>query len=196
MAQDSKSDGVHEMMKDEDVKRSPLYIELSENFAFAETRLKNLQKELESVKNRWAVTKGDLQVANKTMKDLEEKYEIRLKELSGESDDTANTSQASHKEQAKLIMELEHKLKHALDNVMQSETIRSSLSDAHSMNDVLQRQVSELKRTNEELKTGNPNLPLDSNEKVQKMKREFDQLKYKMEVSTENKYATRKMFRN
>ena len=50
-------------------------------------------------------------------------------------------------------MQLEHKLKHALDSVRQVEFMRSALIDATSMKEMLQRQVDELKAKNKEMET-------------------------------------------
>merc|ERR1712127_86303 len=90
---------------------------------------KALKKDLNSVKERWAVTKGDLEHARKTVNDLTEKHSRRLREIAGGASITdglsapehpsLNASGRSHLDDAKTIIALEHKLKHALDNVRQ-----------------------------------------------------------------------------
>ncbi len=135
---------------------SPLYIEIGSKLTSAERELKDLKKELEAVNQRWAQCKGDLDLSNKTIEDLKEKHNRRFIELTrgkDENDDATNggVGNKGHIDQAKLVIELEHKLKHALDNVRQSESIRMSLTDAHAMNSMLQHQIGGIKVKCEEL---------------------------------------------
>jgi chromosome segregation ATPase len=187
MAQNKDSEA-NNGIDEKDIKISPIFIDLQQKQSSTESQVRNLEKELQSVKERWALSKGDILTANKTIRSLEEKHQKRLKELSGGEGPQA--SKKGYLNQAKLVMELEHKLKHALDNVRQSESIRVSLADAHCMNDTLQRQIVELKGTNEDLKSeqnggegGDPQDPGISKEKLQKMKKDISELKYKCEVS-------------
>lgn len=202
VAQDKRDGGLQE----KDILVSPLFVEISHKLTSAEKVVKRFQAELQAVNDRWASSKGDLQLAQKTINNLEKKHSARLRELSGEREDglTGETiiGDKTHIEQAKLVMELEHKLKHALDTVRQSESIRVSLVDAHSMNEILQRQIGELKANNEELAAAIKQEKSDlldesskdgvqSRDKLYRMKKELSaalenktELKYKCEVSS------------
>ena len=191
MAQNKDSEA-NNGMDEKDIKTSPIFIDLHQKQSSTESQVKNLEKELQSVKERWALSKGDILTANKTIRSLEEKHQKHLRELSGggEGQLGQEASKKGYLNQAKLVMELEHKLKHALDNVRQSESVRVSLADAHCMNDTLQRQIGELKGVNEELKAehngedgGVPQDPGISKERLYKMKKDISELKYKCEVS-------------
>lgn len=176
-------------VQDEEIRSSQIFIELSQQLSATERKVEKLTKELSSVMERWALTKGDLESCQNTIKDLEEKHSKRLKELTG-GDDESNTGNNTHLDQAKLVMELEHKLKHALDNVRQSETVKISLAESQSMNEILQRRIAELKAQNEQLEAENKNEggpdPQDagaSKDKLHRLKRDYSELKHKYEVS-------------
>jgi len=171
---------------EKDIRSSALYIEISQKLSATERKVESLTKELSSVMERWAVTKGDLESYQNTIKDLEEKHSKRLKELMG--DDEEQPGNKTHLDQAKLVMELEHKLKHALDNVRQSESIKISLADSQAMNETLQRRIGELKTLNDQLEAevriegnGDPQDPGHSKDKLSRMKREYSELKHKYE---------------
>ncbi len=191
-------------LKEEDVKSSSLYVETSSKLVVAEKEKEKLQDDLNSVNERWARTKGDLEQYRKTIEDIEEKHRRRLKELSGEMEDgpdgEAMKEELNHAKRAVL---LEHKLKHALDNVRQAENMKSSLIDAITMKESLLRQINELKTRNEELENSqesyrNNLLESDStsdpdnaaSDKIQRLKKELgtalqsnDQAKRNLEVS-------------
>jgi len=109
------------------------------------------------------VTKGNLELARKNVNDLTEKHYRRLRELAGEPDADVvdelydNTSaiitngDKQHIQNAKRFTELEHKLKHALDNVRQADTIRTSLAESNLMNEELQKKLDELRAKNSSL---------------------------------------------
>ena len=52
-------------------------------------------------------------------------------------------------EHANIVAQPEHTLKHALDSIRQAEALTSSLIDATTMKEALQRKINELKNTNE-----------------------------------------------
>lgn len=182
-------------VKEEDVQSSPLFIETLSKLEAAERDSEKMLDEFQSVMERWAVTKGDLEQSRKTIEDLEDKHKRRLKEITGEDEDGGNAEDIDN---AKRLMQLEHKLKHALDTVRQAEALKSSLTDATKMNETLQRQISELKASNEQLEAAKQEsydellTSQDENmskEKIQKMKKEFsalmetkDQAKKNLEV--------------
>ncbi len=178
-------------VKEDDVLSSPIYIETVSKLEVAERENEKLQSDLQSVMERWAVTKGDLELSRQTVDDLEEKHKRRLKELSGEEEDEA--TKAADMETAKRVVQLEHKLKHALDSVRQAETMKSSLIDATKMMETLQRQVNELKEANEQLEAAQEEINADllassdeSDEKVQRLKKEFNALMQSKENAKRN----------
>ena len=168
-----------ESVKEDDIKSSPLFIETSNKLAVIERENEKLKAELQSAMERWAVTKGDLIQSRKTVDDLEEKHKRRLKELTGETEGSNNTEEM---ELEKRVVQLEHKLKHALDSVRQAEALKSSLIDATAMKETLQRQISELKATNHQLEAYRDEFNQElltsrdeniSKEKVERMKKEL-----------------------
>ena len=142
------------------IKASDLFIQLSSKLDTAEKETTKLKKDLQSVKERWAITKGDLGVANKTIKELQEKHQKRLKELSIGNGMSSDASPDSYKEgvgihvdEAKERIKLEHKLKQAIENVRQKENVRTSLNEANRLNEALQAKVDELKTKNSQLQS-------------------------------------------
>jgi hypothetical protein len=175
-------------IKDDDVQNSALFIEVSSKLKVMERENKELKDELQSMKLRWAVTKGDLKLSRKTIDDLEEKHKRRLKELSGESTEGSNeTEMRQEMEHAKKVVQLEHKLKHALDSVRQAEAMKTSLSDAATMKDLLQGQIDDLKAKNQglealrEVNSGALSASPDTSPK--KMSEKLSRLKMELEVS-------------
>ena len=203
-------------IKEDDIKSSSIYVETSSKLAVSEKEKRKLENDLNSVQERWACTKGDLEQYRKTIDDLEEKHKRRLKELSGEAAAVAVTSgedggadgAATNEElnHAKRAVLLEHKLKHALDNVRQAENMKSSLIDAITMKESLLRQINDLKARNAELEssqevyrnellTSDSSTPADTddatNDKIKRLKKELgsalqskDQAKRNLEVSS------------
>lgn len=169
------------VVKEEDVKLSPLFIETLSQLEASHRDYEKLQYDMQSVMERWAATKGDLELSRNAINDLEEKYKRRIKELSGQGDEEG-TSNEEEIDNAKTVVQLEHKLKHALDNVRQATAMKSSLVDAAKMKDTLQRQIDELKEMNEQLEAThdetNEELLSTSDEemdkeKIQKLKNEL-----------------------
>lgn len=169
------------VVKEEDVKLSPLFIETLSQLEASHRDYEKLQYDMQSVMERWAATKGDLELSHKAINDLEEKYKRRIKELSGQEDEEG-ASNEEEIDNAKKVVQLEHKLKHALDNVRQATAMKSSLVDAAKMKDTLQRQIDELKEMNEQLEAThdetNEELLSTSDEemdkeKIQKLKNEL-----------------------
>jgi putative protein kinase ArgK-like GTPase of G3E family len=180
-----------------DVTSSPQFVELSSKLAAAGKEIENFKIDLKSVQDRWAITKGDLELARKSVSELEMKHRRRLRELLGVSgDDTGGEEEGeevpieqAYFDQAKTVMELEHKLKHALDNVRQAESIRKMLGDAHALNEMLKREIRELKTRNEELsasKTNDDVLSFDTND-VDMNDKESRRLRKELEVAISSK---------
>ena len=147
---------------DEDVKRSSLYTDTATKLVTAERQLEELRKGLDRVMEKYATAKGDAELATKTLEEHMTTFKKRWAELSGAEkeagdfddlyDDADNsgssgngTSLVDSVAKAKRIVELEHKLKQALENVRQADSVRVSLTEAQSMNDTLRQQLEEFK---------------------------------------------------
>lgn len=135
-----------------EVKQSTLYIETAAKLASTEKVVEHLRTKIEETKQKWAQARGDADLALKSLRELEETSSRRLIELSGmdslETGSDLNLSAAALSEsvsQAQLIVQLEHKLKQALENVRQAEFVRQSLTEALSMNESLQLKLDDLK---------------------------------------------------
>lgn len=148
------------------VKRSETYIEAALKLTTAKRKVSELSVELEEVRGHWATCKGECDLANKMMKELNEKHAKRWNSLTEETHDDENGEDASHTSDAfegmfedeitssattksskhfEKVVGLEHKLQQALEGVRQVEALRVALTEASKMNDCLQSQVSEWK---------------------------------------------------
>jgi E3 ubiquitin-protein ligase BRE1 len=114
---------------------------------------------------KWAEVKGDLDLAKKTLEDLEEKHDRRWTELVSqflESNSTHASVSTSLREDGansngnsadiftttKKIAELESKLQQALEAVSRMDTLRTTLADAYKMNEQLQSKLEDLRAKN------------------------------------------------
>lgn len=108
-------------------------------------------------------------MAVKSLRDLQHKENRRWEELAKNAPDQSDISDdvdlpisVKPSEQAQKIIELEHKLKQALENVRQADTVRQNLKEALSMNASLQTKLEEIKTKYAALQAGrgnNPNNP-------------------------------------
>ena len=138
---------------DEDsVLKSPAYIDLSTKLRTAERRVQELEAKYEKTRQRWAVTKGDLDLAKKTIEDMEGKHERRWNELLSQFSDSDSPPEANSSTDifgsAKKIAELESKLQQSVEAVNRMETLKANLSDSHKMNEALQSKLDDLKAKN------------------------------------------------
>jgi len=149
--------GNADSVDDDSIKSSKLFIEASTRLEVTQRDNKDLKNQLESVMERWKVTKSDLELFRNKIDELSETHCQRMKELSGESIDGIDNEDGDHQEYAQSvkIVQLEHKLKHALDSVRQAEKMKSSLMDTSAMNETLQRQLNELMTKNTQLAVSN-----------------------------------------
>ncbi len=187
-------------LDEEDIKASSLFIETMSKLSTVEEENHKLQDKLKSVNERWACTKGNLEQSQKAIADLEVKHKRRLKELTGAMEEGPDSVAMSEElDNAKRAVLLEHKLKHALDNVRQAEAMKSSLTDAITMKDSLLRQINELKSRNEELEasqesyrndllksdSGSDGDPATSN-KIQRLRKELGTALHSKEQARRN----------
>lgn len=145
---------------DEDVKRSSLYTEAATKLVTCERQLAELRARMERVMEKYATAKGDAELATKTLEEHVANFKKKWAELTGAEKEDGDYDDlygdAEHSKgnenslldstaQAKRIVELEHKLKQALENVRQADLSRVSLSEAQSMNNTLLQQLEEFK---------------------------------------------------
>jgi len=167
-----KADTHSEPISVDDVKRSDLFTETATNLAKVEAQCAQLQKAFDDVNQRWAKAKGDLDLAQKAIKEMEESHVKRLEEISttgiaadkggdaAAAADAADTSdgnfnrdsaEKAYISDAKKIAELEHKLAQALENVRQAETVRESLAEANRINETISAKLDEYQAKNSAL---------------------------------------------
>ena len=166
----AKADTHAEPISVDDVRRSDLFAETAANLAKVEAHCAQLQKAFDDVNERWAKAKGDLDLAQKTIKEMEESHVKRLEEISttgiiaekedGDAAATTDSSEAqfdgdstekSYISDAQKIAELEHKLAQALENVRQAETVRESLAEANRINETISAKLDEYQAKNSAL---------------------------------------------
>lgn len=114
---------------------------------------------------KWSAAKGDLDLAKKTLVEMEEKHSRRWAELveqfsesdrnrapngKGESstNDAAIQEGANPFSNARRTAELELHLRQALEGNKRTEKLRESLDQAHKMNEQLQAKFEEMKAKN------------------------------------------------
>jgi E3 ubiquitin-protein ligase BRE1 len=157
---------------EDDVKRSSLYTETATKLVTAERQLAELKTRMNNILEKYATAKADTELATKCLEDHMEKFKKRWAELTGtdeddlgelyDDDEQNNDSDDKDKDapltdsvaQAKRIVELEHKLKQALESVRQADTVRVSLREAQLMNETLQQKLEEFKTKNAALMAG------------------------------------------
>lgn len=156
-------------ISDEDIKRSPLYTETATRLTTAERQLAELKSRMTIILKKYATQKGDAELATKSLEEHLEKFKKRWEELTGseaneigdlygddDQDETMGDSDqppqpallTDSRAQAKRIVELEHKLKQALENVRQADAVRLSLTEAQRMNETLRKKIDEMKVKN------------------------------------------------
>lgn len=155
-------------ISEDDVKRSSLYTETATKLVTAERQLEELRIRMGNIMEKYATAKGDAELATKCVEDHMEKFKKRWAELTGSEDDDFGAlyddenNVSDEKEallsdtvaQAKRIVDLEHKLIQALENVRQADAVRVSLTEAQLMNETLQQKLEEFKAKNAALMAG------------------------------------------
>ncbi len=150
---------------DDAIRRSPLFTGIMNRLGESERRVKVLETAHDNIMRKLSAVKGDLELAKKTMADMEEKHGRRWIELISQfSKCDSATAAASLKEgatksdgngcsadlfsTAKKIIEMESKLQQAMEALSRVETLRTSLADAYKMNEQLQSKLEDLRTKN------------------------------------------------
>eukprot|EP00585_Thalassiosira_rotula_P001820 CAMPEP_0196136302 /NCGR_PEP_ID=MMETSP0910-20130528/4652_1 /TAXON_ID=49265 /ORGANISM="Thalassiosira rotula, Strain GSO102" /LENGTH=1010 /DNA_ID=CAMNT_0041396567 /DNA_START=337 /DNA_END=3366 /DNA_ORIENTATION=- len=154
-----KDDG-SENPGDEAIRKSPLFIDVMTKLGASERKVKELESAHEKIMEKWSAVRGDLELAKKTLIDMEEKHGRRWRELVSQFADSDST--AALKEDslivkngntdvfnnAKKTAELESKLQQTMEAVSRMETLRATLADAYKMNEQLQSKLEDLRTKN------------------------------------------------
>lgn len=141
---------------DEVIRKTPQFIDIMAKLRASERLTAEHKKETEKIRENWAAAKGDLDLAKKTLADMERKHERRWAELISQYSQTESAAigDASNSDgkdlftNAKKTADLEIKLQQALESVSRMETIRATLNDALKMNEQLQSKLEDLKTKN------------------------------------------------
>lgn len=213
-------------ISEQDVRSSSLYTDTATRLVTSERQLKELQARMEKVMEKYATAKGDAELATKSLDEHIANFKKRWAELAGvgnkdgeDFDDLYDDAQNNSKKkengaslldsaaQAKRIVELEHKLQQALENVRQADLVRVSLTEAQSMNDTLLQQLEEIKgkyasvmagrtsnrsatETTPSSKEKSPNAPVSA-EKAEKLYKDNRKLKKELEATIQSKQSAK-----
>lgn len=153
----AKSPTEHSVSED-DIKRSELYTNTWTRMTTVERQLSETRAKLSKAKESWAAARGDAEHATKSLEEHLLKQKKRWAELTdtpetenGDADDEDVVVKPEMLRQAEVIVELEHKLKQALENVRRSEVVRVSLEETTQMNNAFQGRLDDLKAKNNAL---------------------------------------------
>lgn len=154
-------DGKNDSPADEAIRKSPLFIDAMTKLGSSERRAKELETSHGKIMEKWASVKGDLELAKKTLADMEEKHGRRWTELISQFSecDSSNAAQESSGANnngssagmfstTKKTAVLESKLQQAMEAVSRMETLRATLADAYKMNEQLQSKLEDLRTKN------------------------------------------------
>mmetsp|Transcript_35598 Transcript_35598/g.81380 ORF Transcript_35598/g.81380 Transcript_35598/m.81380 type:complete len:973 (-) Transcript_35598:68-2986(-) len=152
-------------LREESIRKSPLFVETLSRLNEAERKSQELESQTSKIMAKWSAAKGDLDLAKKTLVEMEEKHSRRWAELveqfsesdrnrapngKGESstNDAAIQEGANPFSNARRTAELELHLRQALEGNKRTEKLRESLDQAHKMNEQLQAKFEEMKAKN------------------------------------------------
>lgn len=151
----------NDIPSDEAIRKSSLFIEALSKVATSEIRVKEVEYSKEHIMEKWASVKGDLDLAKRTLEELDEKHGRRWTELvsqfsdaklnhSGSAVDAAANGNGSSDvfSTARRTAELECKLQQALESVSRMETLRTTLAESYKMNEQLHSKLEDLRTKN------------------------------------------------
>lgn len=142
-------------ISDEDARKVEMYQKSEKQLEQAQKEIADLKEKLTEAREAWSKALGDAELATKSADEMQKKQKKRWAELTGVGDEPPEDTAASEAidlplnievtEQARKIAELDHKLKQALENVRQADTVRQSLKEALIMNNTLTTKLDEVK---------------------------------------------------
>ena len=121
-----------------DILQSKIYLDLESELVLSRRDNETLKDKINLITKQWQESKGEVNLLNKAMEEMQEKHEKRWTEL----------GQSSIYEPIKLSkekIELEHKLQQALEAASHAQSLTTSLSESRKMNETLEHKVTELK---------------------------------------------------
>jgi E3 ubiquitin-protein ligase BRE1 len=141
---------------EEAIRKTPLFTDIMAKLRTSERLTEEHKREAEKIRESWAAAKGDLDLAKKTLTDMEGKHERRWVELISQYSQPEFTSKGEASDldgkdlftNAKKTAELEIKLQQSLESVSRMDTVRATLNDALKMNEQLQSKLEDLKSKN------------------------------------------------
>jgi E3 ubiquitin-protein ligase BRE1 len=120
--------------------------------------VEELRFKLNETRSSWAQAIGNEKVVHVSLEEMNKKFNKRWCELTGQSElengrgsqfdineESSGASMYKLKQQSMQIMELQHKLEQALENVRQAEATRASLREALVTNTSLQSKLDEIR---------------------------------------------------
>ena len=157
-----KDGGRNEGLDEETIRKSPFFMDAMAKLETSERKVKELEAVHVKLMEKWSSAKGDLELAQKTLVDMEEKHGRRWAELISQfyEGDALNAQESSSADNvnsndtsdifgtAKKTAELESKLQQATEAVSRMETLRATLADAYKMNEQLQSKLEDLRTKN------------------------------------------------
>ena len=133
----------------EDVQRSDLYIKQAAKLAETTRKLEMLDEKSNIMRKEWSTAIADADLSKKELETMQAIFSKRWKDLTEGRVDSKDMSEENADSfgtcHAKDVVTLQHKLKQAVENVRQVETLRKTLDEALSMNNSLQSKVDEFK---------------------------------------------------
>eukprot|EP00581_Thalassiosira_minuscula_P019716 CAMPEP_0183726420 /NCGR_PEP_ID=MMETSP0737-20130205/23121_1 /TAXON_ID=385413 /ORGANISM="Thalassiosira miniscula, Strain CCMP1093" /LENGTH=997 /DNA_ID=CAMNT_0025957749 /DNA_START=275 /DNA_END=3265 /DNA_ORIENTATION=- len=152
--------GDNESPGDEAIRKSPLFVDAVTKLGASERKVKELEAAHEKIMEKWSVMRGDLELAKKTLAEMEEKHGRRWSELISQFSESEHTGALKEESSdsnngntdifsnAKKTAELESKLQQTMEAVSRMETLRATLADAYKMNEQLQSKLEDLRNKN------------------------------------------------
>lgn len=137
-------------LSEEDSEKVQLHQKTAKQLEQVEQELADVKEKLKETRDSWAKARGDADTALKALDDMQTKQKKRWAELTAVNGDAEGTEinlpiNIEPIEQAKQIIELDHKLKQALENVRQADAVRQNLKEALAMNSAVQGKLDEVK---------------------------------------------------
>ena len=150
-------------LSEDDAEKVLLHQKSQKRLEQVEAELAEVKDKLRETRENWARARGDADAALKALDELQAKQKKRWAELTGVNDQSESTDEidlplhAEPRDQAEKIIELDHKLKQALENVRQADAVRQNLKEALAMNSSLQGKLDEIKGKYAALQAGRSN---------------------------------------
>jgi chromosome segregation ATPase len=139
-------------LSEDDIRGSDLFTETWTRMTTSERQFEELQLKLAQTRENWSASRSDAEYATKSLEEHLMKHKKRWAELT-DSVETENGHEAVVKSeivvQAEMIVELDHKLNQALENVRRADVVRASLEEISQLNAALQARLDELMAKNE-----------------------------------------------